>query len=82
MKSGRAKPEKSCEHCGEPLRAARVSVYRRRGRQHVLFERVAALVCRACGHRVFEAAAVEAMEHVLTQPGARGRTARLLVVSA
>ncbi|MBI5864469.1 MAG: YgiT-type zinc finger protein [Planctomycetes bacterium] len=61
---------------------ARVSVYRRRGGRHILFENVAALVCKSCGHREFEADAVENMEHRLSQAAGRGRKAELLVVTA
>ena len=82
MKSNRAKPGECCEYCGEPLTRARVSFYRRRRKLHVLFQRVPALVCRACGHRVFEAVAVEAMEYELDRPRTRKRTAELVIVSA
>ena len=71
-----------CEYCGERLAPGRVSVYRRRGRRHVLFQNVPALLCRSCGHREFEAAAVEDMEHRLNQAAPRGRKAELLVVPA
>jgi YgiT-type zinc finger domain-containing protein len=82
MKSIKHKPVDRCEYCGEPLKAARVRVYRRRGVQYVLFENVPALVCRSCGHRLLEAAAVEAIEHALARPAARRRTVRLTVISA
>jgi YgiT-type zinc finger domain-containing protein len=80
MRSARCKPEERCEHCGERLTRRRVSVYRHRGRRHVLFQRVPALVCRACGQRVFDPAAVEAMELTLNQRGAAERTAPLVIV--
>ena len=38
-----------CEHCGSPLARKRVRVYRQRGKRHLLFERVPALVCEECG---------------------------------
>jgi len=60
---------------------SRVSVYRRRNRRHVLFQRVPALVCRECGRRIFEAEAVEWMEHALTAPPPRARKSELLVIS-
>ena len=82
MKSSKRKVEERCEYCGEPLKPARVRVYRRRGARLILFENVPALVCRSCGHRVFEAVAVEAMEHALHQPTAKRRTVRLTVVSS
>jgi YgiT-type zinc finger domain-containing protein len=82
MKSSKRKFVDRCEYCGEPLKAARARVYRRRGARHILFENVPALVCRSCGHRIFEAAAVEAMEHALDRPAAKRRTVRLTVVSA
>jgi YgiT-type zinc finger domain-containing protein len=70
-----------CEYCGEPLKRARVRVYRRRGPRHVLFENVPALVCRLCGHRAFEAAAVDAMEHALDAPASKRPSVRLTVTS-
>ena len=76
------KSTERCEYCDEPLVRARVRVYRRRGKSHVLFERVPAQVCRACGHRVFEARAVEAMEHALNHPTSKKRTVRLTVIPA
>jgi YgiT-type zinc finger domain-containing protein len=82
MKSAKRKRVERCEYCSEPLRPARVRVYRRRGAHHVLFENVPALVCRSCGHRFFNAHAVEAMEHALDQPSAKRRTVRLTVISA
>ncbi len=82
MKSNNRHVELRCEYCGERLKSARVHVYRRRAGRHVLFERVPALVCRSCGHRVFEPAAVEAMENALNEP-ARGRaTVRLVLLPA
>ena len=69
-----------CEHCGGVLRADKVRVYRSRSGRHVLFEGVPALVCTACGFRVFEPDAVEAMEHELKQPRARGRRVALDLV--
>jgi len=71
-----------CEHCDERLRPARVRVYRYRRKHHVLFEKVPALVCNACGHRVFEAAAVEAMEHALKNPSRGKRRQSLVVLTA
>jgi len=61
---------------------ARVKIYRHRRRRHVLFQRVPALLCRACGHRVFEAQAVEAMERRLNNPSTRRRTAELVILTA
>lgn len=81
MRSNKRKPAERCEYCGESLRRGRVRVYRRRGSRHVLFERVPALICRSCGHRIFESDAVEAMEHALDRPRAGKRTARLTIVS-
>jgi len=81
MKSNRPKPGERCEHCGETLSRRRVRVYRRRGKRHVLFQNVPALVCRACGQRVFEATAIEAMEHQLNGPSARKRKAELTIIS-
>lgn len=71
-----------CECCGAALKPARVRVYRRRGARHILFENVPVLVCRSYEHRIFEAAAAEAMEHALDRPVAKRRTVRLTVVSA
>jgi YgiT-type zinc finger domain-containing protein len=82
MRSSNGKVADRCEYCGEPLKPARVRVYRRRGARHILFENVPTLVCRSCGHRIFEAAAVEAMEHALDRPAAKTRAVRLMVVSA
>ena len=82
MKSNRTKPGERCEYCGEPLDRARVSFYRRRRKLHILFQRIPALVCRSCGHRLFEASAIEAMEHELNQPRPQKRTAELVIVSA
>jgi len=76
MKSSRASPGQGCDSCGQRLTRRPVSVYRRRGKRHVLFEKVPALVCHACGRRVFEADAVEAMEaslNRLARPSARRR---------
>jgi len=47
----------------------------------MLFQRVPALVCRECGQRIFEAEAVEWMEHALASPPPRARKSELLVVS-
>jgi len=58
-----------------------VQVYRRRGKKHILFENVAAMVCRVCGQRVFEPSAVEKMEHALRQPSVKKRKVELSVVS-
>jgi YgiT-type zinc finger domain-containing protein len=77
-----SKSTQRCENCGERLIPARVSVYRRRKGRHVLFEKVPALVCRTCGHRVFEPDAVEAMELELNRPGGRRRKAELTIVPA
>jgi YgiT-type zinc finger domain-containing protein len=82
MRPSKRKVADRCEYCGEPLKPARVRVYRRRGPHHVLFENVPALACHSCGHRLFAAAAVEAMEHALDRPAAKTRTIRLMVVSA
>ena len=82
MKSTRKKSSELCEYCGEGLQPQRVRVYRYRRRRHVLFQRVPALVCPACGHRLFDAAAVEAMEHQLDSPTVGKRRAELIVVSA
>jgi len=82
MKSNRSKPGQRCEHCGEALTRRRVRVYRRRGNRHILFQNITALVCRTCGQRIFEAPAIEMMEHGLNQPGARKRKAELTIVSA
>ncbi len=81
MKSSKNKPGERCEHCREPLDRVLVQVYRRRGKRHVLFQRVPALVCRACGRRIFEAVAVEAMEHALNQPPVRERKKELTIIS-
>jgi len=81
MKSTKHKVVDRCEYCGEGTQPARVRVYRQRGPRRVLFERVPALVCRACGHRVFEPAAIETMEAVLLQGHVRGRSVRVSVVS-
>ena len=71
-----------CEYCAEMLRRTRVRVYRYRRKRHVLFQRVPALVCPGCGHRVFEAAAVEAMEYQLNRPTLGKRRAELVILSA
>jgi YgiT-type zinc finger domain-containing protein len=80
MKSAKAKADGFCEYCRGRLVRARVTVYRRRRKLHVLFERVPALVCRSCGHRVFEASAVEAMEQTLDGPTPGKRTVDLFIV--
>ena len=82
MKSDRPRPTESCEYCGERLRRERVSVYRQRRRLHVLFKGVPAWVCPGCGHRLFEAAQVEVMEHQLDHPATGRRRAELLIVPA
>ena len=82
MITRRAKAERRCENCDEPLTPATVDVYRKRAKRHVLFERVPALVCRACGHRLFEADAIEMMEERLNQKNGQRRTASLLVYNA
>lgn len=82
MRSVRRKTGELCEYCGEGLRRQRVRVYRYRRKRHVLFQQVPALVCPACGHRLFEAAAVEAMEHRLNSPAAGKRRAELVIMSA
>lgn len=79
MKS-RRKPAETCEYCGEPLQRSRTDVYRRRGKKHFVFENVPALVCRACGHRLFEATAVEDMEEQLDRLTRRPRRTELLIV--
>ena len=81
MKSNKKHTAEHCEYCGDKLRRARVRVYRYRRRRHVLFPQVPALVCPGCGHRIFEATAVEAMEHQLTHPGPGERHAELVVLS-
>ncbi len=81
MKSVRRKVADRCEYCGEITQPARVRVYRQRGPRRILFERVPALMCRACGHRTFEPAAVESMEAVLLQGHVKGRSVRVSVVS-
>ena len=58
----------------------RVSVYRRCGKRHVLFKDVPALVCRACGQRIFEAEAAEGMEHALRHAPGRTRKAELTII--
>ena len=82
MKSTEKHIAECCECCGEGLRVSRVRVYRYRRKRHLLFQRVPALVCPCCGHRVFEAAAVEAMEHHLNSPTSTKRRAELLIVSS
>jgi YgiT-type zinc finger domain-containing protein len=81
MKS-RRKSIESCEYCGGRLQGKRVNVYRHWGRRHILFEGVRARVCRHCGHRVFDAPAVEAMEEHLQHPASGARPARLLIIPA
>ena len=56
-------------------------MFRRRAKRHVLFERVPALVCRTCGHRVFPADSVERMESALVAPPRTRRRVSLLIVS-
>ena len=70
-----------CEYCGETLVRKKVSVYRHRKGRHVLFKGVPALVCTACGRRLFEADSVEAMEHDLNRLPAGGRKESLLILS-
>lgn len=82
MKLTKKNTFRHCEYCGEKLERSRVRVYRYRRKRHVLFERVPALVCAGCGHRVFEAAAVEAMEHQLNSPTPAKRRAELMIVTA
>ncbi len=71
-----------CEARGEPLVRTGVSVYRHRGRLHVLFKSMPALVCRACSQRVFEADAVETMEYALSHPARLKRRTDLHIVQA
>ena len=82
MGSSRKNTSERCEYCGEELQHSCVRVYRYRRKRHVLFQRVPALVCFGCGHRIFEAAAVEAMEHRLNSPAPGKRRAELVIVSA
>lgn len=82
MKSAKTNTAELCEYCGEGLRAQRVRVYRYRHKRHVLFQRVPALVCPACGHRLFDSVAVEAMEHQLDTPTIGKRRAELTIVPA
>ena len=82
MTSSKKTSFESCEYCGEKLRRSLVRVYRYRRKRHVLFQRVAALVCPGCGHRVFEAPAVETMEHLLNCPSPAKRRAELIILSA
>jgi len=76
MQSAKKNPALRCQPCGEPMRRARVRVYHRRRKRHVLFEHVPALVCDACGQRVFEAQGVEFMEHILSGPRLPARRKR------
>lgn len=64
------------------MNRVRVRVYRFRHKRHVLFQRVPALVCPNCGHRYFEAQAIEAMEHVLESSISGKRRAELVIHSA
>jgi YgiT-type zinc finger domain-containing protein len=59
-----------CEFCeGESgLEERLVTVYRRRGEQHFIFERVPAQVCKDCGHRYFSWETVEDMERLMDAP--------------
>ena len=80
MRSSKRQSERRCEACGGLATPTKVSVYRRRRGRHVLFRSVPALVCRECGQRIFEADAVELMEHKLNQPIRASRTAELLLL--
>ena len=82
MRSTKKNTSEHCEYCKEKLQRAQVRVYRYRRKRHVLFQRVPALVCPGCGHRVFEATTVEAMEHQLNGPTSARRRAELLIMHA
>jgi len=82
MKSAGKKTAELCEYGGEGWRAQRVRVYRYRRKRHVLFQGMPALVCPACGHRLFDAATVEAMEHQRDTPTAGKCRAELTIESA
>lgn len=81
MRPMKGKPAERCEHCREPITRARVDVYRRRGKRHILFRNVPALVCTTCGLRIFERDAVEHMEHGLKYPPKRSRKTELTIIS-
>ncbi len=71
-----------CEGCGERLTRQRTHVYRHRRGRHFLFENVPALVCHACGRRIFEPDAVEMMEYELNRTVSRRKTTRLSIIPA
>ena len=59
-----------CEFCASPagLEERLVTVYRHRRGQHFIFERVAARVCKNCGHRYFSLDVVETMDRLMDAP--------------
>ncbi len=64
------------------MTSKKIDVYRRRKGRHVLFRGVPALVCHACGRKVFEADAVETMERGLEHPTKNAQKAELTIISA
>jgi YgiT-type zinc finger domain-containing protein len=65
-----------CEFCDteQELEERLVTVYRQRGEQHFIFERVPARVCRACGHRYYTLDVVAEMERLMNSPEAQAHT--------
>lgn len=72
-----------CEFCDttEELVSRLVTVYRHRGEQHFIFERVPARVCKSCGHRSFALDIVEEMERLMNAPETQTYTQPVPVVA-
>ena len=72
-----------CEFCesAEGLEDRLVTVYRSRGGQHFIFERVPATVCRACGHRYFGGGVVEEMDRLMDVPEAQAHVRPVPVIA-
>lgn len=72
-----------CEFCDttEALEDRLVTVYRHRGGQHFIFEKVPARVCKSCGHRYFSLDVVEEMEKLMNAPETQSHTRPVPVVA-
>jgi YgiT-type zinc finger domain-containing protein len=75
--------EYPCEFCDsqDGLEDRLVTVYRHRGEQHFIFERVPARVCKACGHRYFSFDVVETMERLIADPNTQAHVKPVPVVA-
>ena len=72
-----------CEFCDSQagLENRLVTVYRHRGEEHFIFERVPARVCKACGHRYFALDVVEEMDRLMDAPETQAHVRPVPVVA-